>query len=89
MLVIRCREGETVRIGDDVEITLLAVSARRAKLGVTAPQRVRVARKGAELTRAQNIVSAQLEPAEMLRVLSRCMLAPETSKNCEKNGAGD
>jgi carbon storage regulator len=54
MLVIRCREGESISIGDDIEVTVLAASAGKVKLGFKAPVSVPVARRCVELTRRQN-----------------------------------
>ena len=54
MLVIRCREGESVSIGDDIEVTVLAAGAGKVKLGFKAPVSVLVARRCMELTRRQN-----------------------------------
>jgi carbon storage regulator CsrA len=58
MLVIRCREGETVSIGDNVELIVLAAGAGRVKLGFKAPASVLVTRGCIELTRQQNQAAA-------------------------------
>jgi carbon storage regulator len=57
VLVIRCREGESVSIGDDVEVTVLTAGPGRVKLGFKAPASVVVARQCLELTRKQNHVA--------------------------------
>jgi carbon storage regulator len=54
MLVIRCREGESISIGDDVEVTVLAASPGKVKLGFKAPVEVPVTRRCLEVTRLQN-----------------------------------
>ena len=69
MLVIRCREGETVAIGDDVEVTVLAAGAGRVKLGFSAPTSVVVVRRCAELTRRQNQAAINEFDAGMLAKL--------------------
>ena len=58
MLIIRCKEGETVLVDGDIEIKLLSVGPGRLKLGVTAPPDVRVLRKDIEVTRRQNVAAA-------------------------------
>ena len=45
MLVLTRRVGEMLRIGDDVQITVLGVKGRHVKLGVTAPKEVSVHRE--------------------------------------------
>ena len=42
MLVINLREGESLLIGDTVEVRLLEVRGTRVQLGVTAPRDVAV-----------------------------------------------
>ena len=59
MLVIRRKQGEKLRIGDDVEIAVIEVSASRVVLGIKAPPSVVVFR--AELLEAgeQNLAAAK------------------------------
>jgi len=45
MLVIRRKQGEALRIGDDIDIDILELTATRVVLGIKAPATVRVARK--------------------------------------------
>lgn len=44
MLVLGRRKGETIKIGRDVEVTVLAVHGDRVRLGIVAPREVRVLR---------------------------------------------
>ena len=37
MLVLSRKRGERIRIGDSVEVTVLAISSSRVKLGFTGP----------------------------------------------------
>ena len=59
MLVIRRHEGQTVLIGDDVEILIIECAGRRVKLGFRAPRKVAVTRGEVKLTREQNLVASQ------------------------------
>ena len=45
MLILTRRIGDTVKIGDDIEITVLDISGQQARLGVNAPKDIRVHRK--------------------------------------------
>ena len=49
MLVLGRRIGESVRIGDGVQITVLQIQGNRVKLGIKAPKAVRVLRGELEL----------------------------------------
>jgi carbon storage regulator len=59
MLVLRRRAGESLFIGDDVEIELLAVTAQGAKIGIRAPKDTIVLRKELKITQEQNAEAAQ------------------------------
>jgi carbon storage regulator len=45
MLVLARRPGESITIGDDIVVTVVAVAGGQVKLGITAPQHVRVLRE--------------------------------------------
>lgn len=45
MLVLSRRLAETLRIGDDIEITILGVSGNQVRLGINAPKNVSVDRE--------------------------------------------
>ncbi len=59
MLVLRRRAGESLLIGDDVEIELLAVSAQGAKIGIHAPRETVILRKELKVTQEQNRRAAE------------------------------
>jgi len=59
MLVIRRHPGESIQIGEDVEIRVIECGNGRVKLGVTAPQRVQVMRSEVKSTREQNLLAAR------------------------------
>lgn len=44
MLILARRPGQTIVIGDDIEVTVLSVDGRVVRIGVTAPKDVRVDR---------------------------------------------
>jgi len=39
------RTGETLKIGDEIEVTVLGVKGNQVRIGITAPQEVPVHRK--------------------------------------------
>lgn len=45
MLILTRRAGETIRINDDISVTVLSVSGQQARLGITAPESVEVHRE--------------------------------------------
>ena len=58
MLVLRRRAGESLLIGDEIEIELLAVTAHGAKIGIRAPKDTVVLRKELRITQQQNARAA-------------------------------
>ncbi|MDR2308879.1 MAG: carbon storage regulator CsrA [Paucimonas sp.] len=61
MLILTRRIGETIRINDDIEVTVLAVRGNQVRLGVTAPNSVEVHRQ--EIYERIYGDGAQLKPA--------------------------
>jgi len=45
MLVLSRRKNETIIIGDDIEITVTDISARRVRIGINAPEDITIHRK--------------------------------------------
>jgi carbon storage regulator len=45
MLVLTRRSNQSIMIGDDVEVTILAVSGEKVRVGISAPTDVPVFRK--------------------------------------------
>jgi carbon storage regulator len=76
VLVIRRRPGETVIIGQDIEIEILDATASQVKLGIRAPKYVTVLRKEIQVTREQNLAAARENSALELERLKKALLAP-------------
>ena len=45
MLILTRRVGETLNIGDDVEVTVLGIKGNQVRIGVNAPKKVAVHRE--------------------------------------------
>ena len=65
MLIIRRRAGESLFIGDDVEIHVLEVAPSYVKLGIEAPREVPVLREEIYLTATLNRSAAGLAGASV------------------------
>lgn len=59
MLVIRRRAGESLFIGDGVEIRILEVGASQVKVGINAPKEVTVLRSEVRRTQEANLDAAR------------------------------
>ncbi|MEK4443196.1 MULTISPECIES: carbon storage regulator CsrA [Niallia] len=45
MLVLTRKKGEVIKIGDDIEITIVAAKGEQVKIGIKAPKNVEIYRK--------------------------------------------
>ena len=45
MLILTRRAGEALRIGDDIEVTVMAVNGTQVRIGIKAPREVAVDRE--------------------------------------------
>jgi len=45
MLILTRRVGETIRIGDDIEVAVLGVKGNQVRVGITAPKETPVHRE--------------------------------------------
>ena len=72
MLVIRRKAGESVLIGDGIEVEVIEVSPTRVKLGFTAPESVLILRKEIREAAAQNALAARgVTPLAVEALVSR------------------
>ncbi len=59
MLVIRRRAGESILIGEEIEVEIVEVSAGRVIVGIRAPRRVPILRREIRLSEEQNRAAAR------------------------------
>jgi len=73
MLVLTRKRNESIMIGDDIELTIVAVEGEQVKIGVKAPKHIDVHRKevyleiqGANQEAAQQSASVQVDFGKLL-----------------------
>jgi carbon storage regulator len=59
MLILRRRAGESLLIGDDVEIEVLDTGSWGVKVGIRAPKGITILRKELRMVREANCAAAQ------------------------------
>jgi len=59
MLVIRRRSGESLLVGDEIEIEILEIGGSQVKLGIRAPKHVVVLRKEIQIAGQQNLAASK------------------------------
>ena len=65
MLVLSRRKAERIQIGDNIEILVIEVRSGRVKLGIRAPQEIRVLRSEIAMTQAVGVVHDTTSEADM------------------------
>jgi carbon storage regulator len=74
---MRRRAGESILIGENVEIQILHIGESRIKIGITAPKSIPVAMKEVKLVGEENQAAAQLQSVAVLRhMLDRLVDGP-------------
>ncbi|MBI4874660.1 MAG: carbon storage regulator [Acidobacteria bacterium] len=73
MLIVRRRAGESILVGENVEIQILEVGPLRVTLGIVAPREVSVMRSEVKLTRDQNRAAAELTSTAPLAQLASAL----------------
>ena len=77
MLVMRRRAGESILIGEDIEIQIIHIGESRIKIGISAPKSVPVSMKEVKLVGQENLAAAQLRSVAALRnLLDRLIEGP-------------
>jgi len=66
MLVLTRKLGESIRVGDDIKITIVDLDGRYAKLGIEAPRNVIIHREEVyERIQAENKAAAKTEKVDL------------------------
>jgi carbon storage regulator len=77
MLIIRRKPGESILIGDEIELQVVDISQHRVKIGITAPDDVLILRKEIQLAQQQNLAAARgVGQAAIQAVVSRFLVRP-------------
>jgi len=66
---MRRRAGESILIGEDIEIQIIHIGESRIKIGITAPKSVPVALKEVKLVGEENQAAARVRSVTALRHL--------------------
>jgi carbon storage regulator len=77
MLILRRRPGESVLIGEEIEIQVLEVGANRITLGIVAPRHIGILRKEVQLTRAANKAAAGSSVECVEALAARLQISPQ------------
>ena len=79
MLVIRRRSGETLLIGDEIEIEILETGSSHVKLGIRAPKQVVLLRKEIQITGHENVAASKGKSGDAVNSVLRTLKKRQTS----------
>ncbi len=66
MLMMSRREGETILIGDEIEIVIAHIGRSRVRVGIRAPRETPVIAREVKLVREENLAAAAGHSAEAI-----------------------
>ncbi len=80
MLMMSRREGETILIGDEIEIVIARIGRTRVKVGIRAPRQTPVIAREVKLVTDENRSAAAVPPAAraLTDLIARLQPAHET-----------
>lgn len=70
MLVLTRKKGETIQIGDDIEITISSIKGDQVKIGINAPKNIEIHRKEVYVTIQEENQQASKVSSNLLRAFS-------------------
>jgi carbon storage regulator len=70
MLVLTRKKGESIQIGNDIEITIAAINGDQVKIGINAPKHIEIHRKEVYLDIQKENAEASNNIAEIMGLLS-------------------
>jgi carbon storage regulator len=79
MMVMRRRAGETILIGDNIEIHITHIGRTRVKIAIDAPRDIPVMAKEVKLARDENLAAAQAHSGALHSLLARYTASGGTS----------
>ncbi|PAD22767.1 carbon storage regulator CsrA [Terribacillus saccharophilus] len=71
MLVLTRKVGESVKIGDDIELKVLSIDGEQIKLGIDAPREIAIHRKEVYLSIEQENSAAVETSVDLLKFLKK------------------
>lgn len=69
MLVLSRKKGESIVIGDNIELTVLSVEGDTIKLGIQAPKQIDIYRKEILKSVQENNESAAIDPKKIFALM--------------------
>jgi len=79
MLMMARREGETILIGDDIEVVIAHIGRSRVKVGIRAPRELAVMAREVKLVRDENLAASARSDTALSHLLTHLRPAASSS----------
>ena len=70
MLIMKRRQGESILIGDDIEIQLAQIGRTKVKVAIKAPQEIKIVAKEVKKVREENEAASRQICADLTKIAS-------------------
>ena len=71
MLMMARRQGETILIGEDIEVVIAHIGRTRVKVGIRAPRDVAVIAREVKMVRDENVAASARSEEALTRLISQ------------------
>ncbi|WP_018665146.1 carbon storage regulator CsrA [Heyndrickxia acidiproducens] len=71
MLILSRKKGESIQIGDDIEITIAAIQGDQVKIGINAPKHIEIHRKEVYLEIQKENANAAKNIEDLINLLAQ------------------
>ena len=71
MLMMARRQGETILIGDEIEVVIAHIGRSRVKVGIRAPRSMTVIAREVKLVRDENVAASSRSEAALSGLIGR------------------
>jgi carbon storage regulator len=90
MLILTRKQGESVAIGDEIQVTVVEIQGKQVKLGVRAPREVAVHRQEIyEKIQQENIRASQVDDFDLSEIKQAFDGDESGEKSSEEESSGD
>ena len=86
MLMMARREGETILIGDDIEVVIAHIGRSRVKVGIRAPREMPVIAREVKLVREENVAASSRPHRAISDLIARFRPAIQDSSVRDEEG---
>lgn len=90
MLILTRKQGESVAIGDEIQVTIVEIQGKQVKLGVKAPREIAVHRQEIyEKIQQENIRASQVDDFDLSEIKQALTGDESGEETAEEESSGD